>query len=218
MAWVISFSIGVFGAVIVLAATGYSDAEQDELPLWVLSVAQLPSWIGLIGASVVVSRLYGTGSVRDDYGVGFRLVDLWGLPIGVVVQLVFIPVLYDGLSALGVDTSDLDRPAKQLTSQAQDRLGVVLIVVLVVVGAPIVEELFFRGLVLRAMEARYSDWLAMAGSAVLFGLIHFQPLQFAGLTLFGFVLAYCAHRTRRLGMGMLAHAAFNATTVVLLLR
>lgn len=218
MAWVVSFAVGVFGGVIVLASTGYAGTDQEDLPLWVISLAQLPSWLGLIGASVVVSRLFGTGSVRDDYGVGFRLVDLWGLPIGVVMQLVFIPVLYDALSAIGVDTSELDRPAKELTGQAQDRWGVVLVVVLVVVGAPIVEELFFRGLVLRAMEARYSDWLAMGGSAVLFGLIHFQPLQFPGLTLFGLVLAYCAHRTRRLGMGMLAHAAFNATTVVLLLR
>ncbi len=218
MAWVVAFTIGVFGAALVLAATGHTKTKQDALPLWVLSLAQLPSWIGLIGAATVVSRLFGTGRMRDDYGLRFRLVDLWGVPIGVVVQTIFIPVLYDGLSALGVDTSDVERPAKQLTNQAQDRVGVVLVVVLVVIGAPIVEELFFRGLVLRAMEARYSDWLAIGGSAVLFGLIHFQPLQFPGLTLFGVVLAYCAHRTRRLGMGMMAHAAFNATTVVLLLR
>jgi uncharacterized protein len=218
MAWVVAFSVGVFGAAGVLAATGHTDTAQEDLPLWVLSLAQLPSWIGLIAAATVVSYLFGTGRLRDDYGLRFRLVDLWGVPIGAIVQLVFVPSLYAGLRALGLDTTDLERPAKELTNQAQDRVGVVLVVLLVVVGAPVVEELFFRGLVLRAIGARYSDGLAIAGSAVLFGLIHFQPLQFPGLVLFGVVVAYCAHRTRRLGMGILAHAAFNATTIVLLLR
>lgn len=217
LAWVGAFSVGVFGAAIVLAATGYSKSDRADLPLWVVGLVQLPAWIGLTVAAVLVSRLFGTGRLRDDYGFGFRLVDLWGLPIGVIVQLVFIPILYAGMRAVGVDTSSLDKPAQELTDKAQDRIGVVLVVLLVVVGAPLVEELFFRGLVQRAISARYSDGFAIGGSAVLFALIHFQPLQFAGLLLFGLVLGYCAHRTRRLGMGMMAHAAFNATTVILLL-
>ena len=219
LAWVGAFTVGVFGTAIVLAVTGYSGKTgADELPLWVLAVTQLPAWLGLIGAAVVVSRLFGTGHVRDDYGLRVRLVDLWGVPIGVVVQLVFIPILYAILRGAGIDTSALNKPAKALTDRAADRIGLVLLVVIVVVGAPIVEELFFRGLVLRSIAARYSDWIAIFGSAVLFGLIHFQPLQFPGLVLFGAVVGYCAHRTRRLGMGILAHAAFNATTVVILLR
>lgn len=216
MAWVVAFTFGVFGAAIVLAVSGHTDTEQENLPLWVLAVAQIPSWVGLVAAAAVVSHFYGTGRLKDDYGFRFRLVDLWGVPIGVVVQLVFIRLLYAALKALGVDTSDLERPARQLTDQAQNRFGVLLLVVVVVVGAPLVEELFFRGLVMRAMGARWSDWLAIGGSAVLFALIHFQPLQFPGLLLFGVVLGYCAHRTRRLGMSILAHAAFNATTVFLL--
>lgn len=217
LAWIGAFSVGVFGSALVLAATGYAGKDTNDLPLWVIGVVQLPSWIGLTVAAVIVSRVFGTGRVRDDYGFGFRLVDLWGVPIGVIVQLVFIPILYAGMRAVGIDTSSLDKPAQELTDKAQDRLGVVLVVLLVVVGAPLVEELFFRGLVQRAISARYSDGLAVAGGAVLFALIHFQPLQFAGLLLFGIVLGYCAQRTRRLGMGILAHAAFNATTVIVLL-
>jgi uncharacterized protein len=219
LAWVGAFTVGVFGSAIVLAVTGYSGTtEPDQLPLWVLAVTQLPAWLGLIGAAVAVSRLFGTGHVRDDFGLRARLVDLWGLPIGVVVQLVFVPILYAALRGLGLDTSALNKPAKALTDRAADRIGLVLVVLIVVVGAPIVEELFFRGLVLRSIAARYSDWLAISGSAVLFALIHFQLLQFPGLALFGVVVGYCAHRTRRLGMGILAHASFNATTVIVLLR
>jgi membrane protease YdiL (CAAX protease family) len=85
------------------------------------------------------------------------------------------------------------------------------------VAAPVVEELFFRGLVLRSIQARYSDWLAVVGSAVLFALVHFQPVQLPALLLFGIVVGYLALRTKRLGMSIFAHAGFNATTIVYLL-
>ena len=218
LAWVGAFTVGVFGYAIVLGATGYTSTKSEKVPLWVVAVGQVPSWLGLIGAVTVVSHLFGTGRLRDDYGLRVRAVDLWGIPVGVVVQLVFVRLLYLGLRGLGLDTSALEKPAKELTGRAGDRLGVVLLVLIVVVGAPIVEELFFRGLLLRAIAARYSDGVAVVGSAVLFAAIHLQPLQFPGLALFGLVAGYCAHRTRRLGMGMFAHAAFNATSVVVLLR
>ena len=92
----------------------------------------------------------------------------------------------------------------------------VLLVVLVVVGAPIIEELFFRGLLLRSIQARWSDTLALVGSSVLFGLAHFELLQLPALVMFGLVAGYCAQRTGRLGMSIWAHVGFNATTVAFL--
>jgi uncharacterized protein len=235
VAWMIAFVVGVIGATLILAAAGYANptlhgaelakachcrlpvgTRSTELPLWLIAVQQIPLWTGLLAGAVVISRRWGTGRLRDDYGLHFRLVDLWGVVIGVVVQLVFLPILYKALS-LVIDVSSLDKPAKQLTDQAKGSLGVVLLVAVIVIGAPIVEEIFFRGLVLRSIAARYSDVIALVGSALMFALVHFQALQFAGLALFGLVLAYCAQRTGRLGMGMAAHMAFNATTVVLLL-
>jgi hypothetical protein len=50
-----------------------------------------------------------------------------------------------------------------------------------------------------------------------FALVHFQVLQIPGLFLFGLIAGTCAQRTGRLGMSILAHAAFNATAVVMLL-
>ena len=46
--------------------------------------------------------------------------------------------------------------------------------------------------------------------------MHFQPLQFAGLFVLGTVLALLAVRTGRLGLSIVTHMAFNATTVALL--
>ena len=51
--------------------------------------------------------------------------------------------------------------------------------------------------------------------AAIFAIVHFQPVETPGLFVVGLVLGTCALRTRRLGMGVLAHMAFNATGLVL---
>lgn len=95
-----------------------------------------------------------------------------------------------------------------------------------VVGAPIVEELFFRGLVLRGFIERVPAWAAVGGQAVLFGLYHLIPgfgSANAGLVIvltgYGLVLGLWARHFRRLGPSMIGHAITNSVVfVVVLLR
>lgn len=215
--WMAAVVFGFTGAVVIIAAAGYTDRPAKDYPLWLIATTNIPLWIGLLAGAAIVSRHWGTGGVRRDFGGYFRPIDLLGLPIGVVTQVVFVPALYVVVRKVGIDTHSLDAPAKELAGRAQG-VGVALLVGLVVIGAPLVEELFFRGLVLRSIQARYNDELALVGSALLFGIAHFEPLQTFGLVLFGLIAAACAQRTRRLGMGVMAHAAFNATAVFQLLR
>ena len=56
--------------------------------------------------------------------------------------------------------------------------------------------------------------VAVATSSVAFGLAHFEALQLPALILFGLVLGVLAQRTGRLGPGIVAHATFNAVTVL----
>ena len=88
-------------------------------------------------------------------------------------------------------------------------------VLVVVIGAPIVEELMYRGLLQGAFTRRLNDVVAVVLVAAWFALIHFRPIEYPGLFLFGLVLGTCALRTRRLGMSVLAHMAFNATGLIL---
>ena len=89
--------------------------------------------------------------------------------------------------------------------------------VLTVLAVPIVEELFFRGLLLRSLERRLPAAAAVAVSAVVFGLAHYQGdvsaksawTVVAGLFTVGIVLGALAHTFRRLGPGIVAHALFN---------
>src|SRR3546814_13149860 len=80
----------------------------------------------------------------------------------------------------------------------------------VVVVAPVVEELFFRGLLLGTVRERWGTFAAVIGSSVFFGATHFQPLQFAGLTAAGLVFAAAVVKTGRLGSAIEVHVGFNA--------
>ena len=85
-----------------------------------------------------------------------------------------------------------------------------------VVVAPVVEELFFRGLLLRSMVQRWGTRVGVVGSSVIFGATHFQAIQFPALALAGLLFAVLAVRAGRLGPAIAAHAGFNAATVIVL--
>jgi uncharacterized protein len=212
--WLVAFLVAVIGGALIITVTGYTDVDNDEYPLWLDALLVLPLWIPLIVGTVIVTRRLGTGHPLRDLGVRFVAFDLVGIPIGIATQLVFVDGLYRVLEAFGVDTSGLDQPAEELADRADHALWVVVLVLMVVVGAPLVEEIFFRGLLMRSLQARWNDTVALVASAVFFGLVHLQSLQLPGLILFGLVAGICTQRTGRLGMAIIAHAAFNATALI----
>jgi uncharacterized protein len=216
LGWLVALSIAVIGGLALVAVTGYAHTKPDDYPLWLIAVAQVPLWLAFIAVTVFVSREWGTGRFRNDYGFRFRSLDLVGLPIGVMLQVIFVPALYWALRPI-LNSTKLNDPAKAITDKGRSGIGVVLLVVLLVLGAPIVEELFFRGMVLRSFQAAHHDSIALVASAVMFAAAHFQPLQFPGLVLFGLVVGFAAQRTGRLGLGIAIHMGFNATAVVNLL-
>ena len=99
-------------------------------------------------------------------------------------------------------------------SKAVGAGGVLLFILIVGVGAPIAEELFFRGLVLRSLEKRFGLTWAVVGSSVAFGATHFQFLQFPALTAAGLVFAWLVVRFDNLWAAVVGHMAFNLVTVV----
>lgn len=102
--------------------------------------------------------------------------------------------------------------------------SVVAVVAVLAVGvAPPVEELVFRGLVLRSLLRRTGFWPAALASSVLFGLFHtYQVPTLDGavllgvnLTVFGLVQCLLVRRTGRLAPAVAVHAASNALAVAL---
>ncbi|MGH9281658.1 MAG: lysostaphin resistance A-like protein, partial [Acidimicrobiales bacterium] len=204
------FFISLFVGGLYVAVTG-----EDDVSLGLTVVSLIGQWTGLLGAVLLASRRKGSGDLAHDFGLRVEPADIGlGVLAGVVGQLVVVPLLYLPLDLLGFDF-DVSEEARDVLDRASGP-GLALLAVCIVIVAPIAEELFFRGLLLRAAERRFGGGPAVAVSAVVFGLTHFQPLQLMGLVAFGVVLGVLARRSGRLGSALVAHVAFNATTVALL--
>ena len=80
----------------------------------------------------------------------------------------------------------------------------------VVVVAPVTEELLYRGLGLSLLLARVGTPVAVAVTAVLFGLGHGLVLSLAAFVWFGVVIALVRLRTDSIYPAFVVHGAFNA--------
>lgn len=210
-----SFLLSNIIGVIIYSAAGWKKVA--DVPMWGLGLLQIPLWVGML-AAVRVAGTKGSGVV-NAFGVKFRAIDApVGLLIGIFTQLVVLPLIYVPIFQLtGKTSEDLSRPARELSSRAGGAVSWLLFALLVGILAPIVEELFYRGLFLRALHKRgISTVVSVLVSSAIFGAIHLQPLQFVGLFLFGVVAAMLATVTRRLGMSIFAHIGFNMTSVLAL--
>lgn len=93
----------------------------------------------------------------------------------------------------------------------------VLLFMAMVVMAPVCEELFFRGWMLRGFLANYSVKKSLWLSALIFALFHLNPWQ--GLVAFplGLLFGWWLLRTGSLLPGMIGHFVVNLTNVYLVL-
>lgn len=75
--------------------------------------------------------------------------------------------------------------------------------------APILEEIVFRGILFRNYRASLGAWPAIILSAVIFGLMHYNLVQFVYAFLLGIFFAYLVEKTGELWTCILAHITAN---------
>ncbi len=227
----VGFLVGEVLALILvtLAATAAGDGGQLSRlssmatpPDWYIGVSLVGLWGGFLFGPWLASLTRGTRRLFIDLGVRFRPIDSIGVVIGVgaqyLVALLYAPFL--------VHLKNFTAPTQKLTGAAHG-WGFVVIAILTVVGAPFFEELFFRGLIFRALAKLFTSSepgpttrravgvvFAVAVDGLVFGLAHGEWEQFAGLAIFGMILATVSYLTGRLGMNMVAHASFNLVAVL----
>ncbi len=213
---VLAVVVSTLVAGVVLATSGREDF--GDLSLEATALLTLPLWAFLLGAPLWASYLKGRRSLAADFGLHMRWTDVpLGLAAGLVGQFALLILLGLLYRLLGVDLDQVGETAEELTGEASGAFGVALLVLMVAVIAPLLEELFYRGLWLRAIERRFGRVVAVVGSSVLFGAAHLQPFDFPALAGFGAIAAVLTVRTGRLGPALWAHVAFNLTAVISLL-
>lgn len=86
-----------------------------------------------------------------------------------------------------------------------------------VVLAPFLEELFFRGVILKGLlnNKKINPWVAILISAALFGIVHFNPWQLVGAFFLGFLLGWVYYKTGTLFNTIFLHFVNNGFTALM---
>ncbi len=167
------------------------------------------------------SRKWGTGQLRNDIGLTMVKADVgWGpltwlgclaaqIIVGVIVLVTKLP---------------FQNNTDQIRAARDNPAYVIPILIVAVVAAPIVEEIVFRGMVLRGLLSRMQPKWAIAVQAVVFGCAHFDPSRgmrniglIVVLSSVGTVLGVAVHQLRRLGPSIIAHAMLNGVAMAVVL-
>jgi membrane protease YdiL (CAAX protease family) len=206
----------LFGIPIVVAGI-----PEDSLGYEAISAMSV--WVPLGGWALYCSWVKGLARLKLDFAWAFRWFDPV-IGIGLAFATILIGAGLDAVQqAFGVTASSNTGFLVEAAGNTSilTYVGFVLIVAL---GAPIFEELFFRGLTFSALEKRYNGIIAVVGSSVIFGLLHFQPgdvvptiFFLVNITIFGLILGISRYVTKRTGPGVFAHMAFNLTTAIVIL-
>jgi membrane protease YdiL (CAAX protease family) len=217
-AWLGALLVGNVLSALAVGLSGYASAEANSWPTWVVGLSVAPMWACFL---VMMPRLAPTppidsGSVRRWFAPSDVLM---GVPAGVLSQLVLVNVVNWPLSRLFPDSFSFDEVSKRAQGMTDSASGgwFVLLIFIVVIGAPFVEEFVYRGTLQPAFVERFGPTIGVIGTAVLFAAIHLQPVEFPGLFAFALVLGVSRQRSGTLGLPIIAHVAFNATGLALVI-
>lgn len=209
--------IGVLASRAVAVGSSLATALDDQartasagLGLAALALMQLPLWATQVGTVLWAGEVRGRGVVRD-FGLRIRPIDIpVGLAGGLAAQIA-VSAAYAVVSQLF--DLDPDQTARQISAKGSG-LAVLALFLLFAVVAPVVEELFYRGLLLRSLERSLPRGWALGVSALVFGAVHFELLLLPGLFVAGLIFGWLVQRAGRLGPGIFAHIGFNALTIL----
>lgn len=123
-----------------------------------------------------------------------------GFVLGLGILSYFLPSLKDYLESYSSHIGML------LTNDPQT---LILVFLTVVIGAPLMEEILFRGIFYGVLRKHLKPVYAMLLSSVLFGLVHGQLIQIVYATFLGCVLTLLMIKYRTLKAAIVAHMIFN---------
>ena len=215
--WCGAFVLANLASVVVVSALGSKYDSGDNLPTWLIALSAAAMWSVYVALTsrhlqVPVSKIFYTLHARIQ-----RRDVLLGIPLGIASQLVLVNAVTWPLSKLFPDVFSFDEVSKRASDLADNANGwwIVVLILVVVAGAPIVEEMVYRGVVQPGLVAAWGSRAGIWFTAFLFAAIHFQPIEFPGLLAFALVLGWARQSTDRLGLSVITHTAFNATGLLL---
>lgn len=182
------------------------------------NAAQLAVALSLMGTALGFAFFDARGRIQEAFGklgLGPRIA--LGA-IGLAVLAWFVYILFAGLLTplLQPDQEDVTR---ELGTDKDEFGSVAVAAFLIVIAAPLSEEMFFRGFMFGGLRRSMSIWPAALISAAVWGSLHLGAGNIGvavQLAVFGVILAWLYERSGTLWAPVLAHTINNTIAFVLL--
>ena len=206
--------------LLTIAAVGALEAVEpnasDQEKLWasflttlvvdLLALVALPILL-LGGGRRALSRLGLRRPAARDLG--------WGI-LGLVGAMAVVWVYVGIVEIAGVE--DLEPVSSIDNAEIYASVSLVVLTgILVVLVAPIAEEIFYRGFLFAGLGRRFGVVAGVLASSALFSAVHFDPGSLIPFGVVGIVFALIYWRSRSLNGAILAHGLFNAISFVALI-
>lgn len=201
-------SFGIVGIMILgiiilspvnLILNKFIDKEASMLIYYLLAVG-IPFWI------VNTIRKRNTDSKTFNLDIENKLI----IPFIIVSTIALLFGIITPISSL--------IPVPELIKKALIGLAVqngFFSFLLMVIAAPILEELIFRGIILDGLLNKYSPLKSILISSFLFGLVHLNPWQFITGFIIGIFAGWIYYKTRSLSLAIIIHASANLSGFLL---
>lgn len=214
--WSLTYLFANICGSIAISILGYAGAE--VVPTWVLALSALTLWGPYVGVLVWVSKRNGSGNFVQDFSLRFHAKDLWGIPLGIASQLLLVGLVtlpFQWMFPSLFNREAVEKRANELFDAAHGA-WIVLLVLVVVICAPFVEEIVYRGFIQHNLMVAYGSRIGLLLASFWFAAVHLQLAEFPGLFAFAVVLGLCFSRTKRLGLSIVTHVSFNATALTVM--
>lgn len=202
----------VMGAVLLTSLLARAIVPTPETRLALLAWQQLLFIVGgALGSRREVLKWPNLKTFTRGlfYGVGLFVVNalMGAMTVGIATQL------------LGNDLVQhlilKERAGGASLLASSNPLVVTGVILLLVLGAPLGEELFFRGLLTDLWKMRLGTWRAVLSAALFFAVLHFYLLQFIPVLLSGIILGALFVRTENISIPIVAHAVVNGLVLLM---
>ncbi|HEX3300451.1 MAG TPA: CPBP family intramembrane glutamic endopeptidase [Actinomycetota bacterium] len=208
--------------LIAFSVLGITSSD-DPAAVYVGVISDL-AWLGFL---VLWLQMRHPGW-RERLGIPMRLTGIRDAVYGWIAGLILYPAIAFAVAIpLTILFSTLSGHQATTPDQLPQNLGTgpaIASVILAVFVAPVVEELFFRGVLFRSIRDRHGFWIGAVGSGLVFGAAHYVPAAWQDTVLLqtvmvftGIALAWIYERRGTLVADIAAHMAFNAVGIVLIL-
>lgn len=93
-------------------------------------------------------------------------------------------------------------------------LEILALMISVYFAAPVIEEILFRGIVIKELSECMPPFLAIILQGVFFSIAHFNLAQLLFTVVIGIILGVVYHKTKNLVITMLVHMFFNCSSIL----